>query len=203
LLTVFHNRRWDGDFMTVRDLVETGQLGTVSRFESRYERWRPEVQAGWRENPDPAEGGGILIDLGSHVVDQALLLFGPAQRVYGEVRRVRPGAQTDDDAFVAIVHESGTVSHLWMSALAAQPGPRFRVMGDRAGYVYGAPAEVEEALGYLGAGDEAQEIPTPPNRWERFYEGVAASLEKGSPPPVDPLDAVATLEVLEAARGLE
>jgi scyllo-inositol 2-dehydrogenase (NADP+) len=203
LLTVFHNRRWDGDFLTVRELVESGQLGTVSRFESRYERWRPEVAAGWRNDPDPAEGGGILIDLGSHVVDQALQLFGRPQEVYGEVRCVRPGAQTDDDAFVALVHESGTVSHLWMSAVAAQPGPRFRVLGDRAAYVYGAPAEFEEAPGFLGAGDDIRTIPTPPNTWVRFYEDVAASLQEGAPPPVDPADAVATLEVLEAARGLE
>jgi scyllo-inositol 2-dehydrogenase (NADP+) len=203
LLTVYHNRRWDGDFLTLRGLVESGQLGKVSRFESRYERWRPQVASGWRNDPDPAQGGGILLDLGSHVVDQALLLFGPARRVYGEVRRLRAGAETDDDAFVAIEHESGTISHCWMAALAAQPGPRFRVLGDRAGYVHGAPAEVEEAPGYLGAGDDVRTIPTPPNRWERFYEGVAASLHDGCPPPVDPADAIATLEVLEAARGLE
>ena len=203
LLTVFHNRRWDGDFLALRELMESGQLGNVFRFESRYERWQPEIRAGWRNSPDPAEGGGILLDLGSHVVDQALQLFGPPQSVYGEVRRLREGAEADDDAFVAIVHESGTVSHLWMSAIAAQPGPRFRVMGDRAGYVYRAPAEVEEADASLGAGDDVQTISTPPNAWQRFYEGIAVSLRDGSPPPVDPVDAVATLEVLEAARGLE
>jgi predicted dehydrogenase len=202
-LTVFHNRRWDGDFLTVRELVESGELGTISRFESRYERWRPHVGAGWRENPDPAEGGGILIDLGSHVVDQALQLFGPPRDVYGEVRCVRPGALTDDDAFVALVHEGGVVSHLWMSAVAAQPGPRFRVLGDRAAYVYGAPAEVEEAPGFLGSDEDARMIPTPPNTWMRFYEDVAESLHEGAPPPVEPADAVATLEVLEAARALE
>jgi scyllo-inositol 2-dehydrogenase (NADP+) len=203
LLTVYHNRRWDGDFLTLRGLIEGGELGAVLRFESRYERWRPAVAAGWRNDPDPAEGGGILIDLGSHVVDQALHLLGPPRHVYGEVRQVRPGAQTDDDAFVAIEHESGTISHCWMSAVAAQPGPRFRVTGERAAFVYGEPAEVEEADALLGAGDEVRMIPTSPNQWNRFYEGVAVSLRDGVPPPVDPADAVATLEVLEAARGLE
>jgi scyllo-inositol 2-dehydrogenase (NADP+) len=203
LLTVYHNRRWDGDFLTLRGLIEAGELGRVLRFESRYERWRPEVAAGCRNDPDPAEGGGILIDLGSHVVEQALQLFGPPRHVYGEVRRIRAGAQTDDDAFVAIEHESGTVSHCWMSAVAAQPGPRFRVLGERAAFVYGAPAEVEEADALLGAGDDLRTIPTPPNAWARFYEGVVLSLRDGSPPPVDPADAVATLEVLEAARSVE
>jgi scyllo-inositol 2-dehydrogenase (NADP+) len=203
LLTVFHNRRWDGDFLTLRGLIESGELGAVLRFESRYERWRSEIHPGWRENPDPAEGGGILIDLGSHVVDQALQLFGPPRHVYGELRRVRTGAQTDDDAFVAIEHKSGTFSHCWMSVVAAQPGPRFRVLGERAAFVYGAPAEVEEADALLGAGDELRTIPTPPNAWTRFYDGVAVSLRDGSPPPVDPADAILTLEVLEAARGVE
>jgi predicted dehydrogenase len=203
LLTVYHNRRWDGDFLTLRGLIENGELGAVLRFESRYERWQPEVAPGWRNDPDPAGGGGILIDLGSHVVDQALQLFGPPRSVYGEVRRVRPGAQTDDDAFVAIEHESGTVSHCWMSAVAAQPGSRFRVLGERAAFVYGAPAEVEEADALLGAGADLRTIPTPPNQWHRFYEEVAVSLRDGSPPPVDPADSVATLEVLEAARGVE
>jgi scyllo-inositol 2-dehydrogenase (NADP+) len=203
LLTVYHNRRWDGDFLTLRGLIEAGELGRVLRFESRYERWRPEVAAGWRNDPDPAEGGGILIDLGSHVVDQALQLFGPPRHVYGEVRRIRAGAQTDDDAFVAIEHESGTVSHCWMSAVAGQPGPRFRVLGERAAFVYGAPAEVEEGDALLGAGADLRTIPTPPNAWARFYEGVALSFRDGSPPPVDPADAVLTLEVLDAARGVE
>ena len=203
LLTVYHNRRWDGDFLTLRGLIDNGELGRVLRFESRYERWRPEVSRGWRNDPDPAEGGGILIDLGSHVVDQALQLFGAPRHVYGEVRRLRAEAQTDDDAFVAIEHESGTVSHCWMSAVAAQPGPRFRALGERAAFVYGAPAEVEEADALLGAGDALRTISTPPNAWTRFYEGVALSLQDGSPPPVDPADAILTLEVLEAARGLE
>ena len=75
---MFHNRRWDGDLLTLRRLIEEGELGEVTRFESRFERWRPEVKSGtWREQPAPEDAGGVLYDLGSHLIDQALFLFGP------------------------------------------------------------------------------------------------------------------------------
>jgi predicted dehydrogenase len=122
MLTVFQNRRWDGDFLTVRGLLEEGALGEIARFESRFERWRPELSGGWRESGDPQDAGGLLNDLGSHLVDQALFLFGPAAKVYSELDTRRAGAQTDDDSFVALLHESGVRSHLWMSAVAARPG---------------------------------------------------------------------------------
>jgi scyllo-inositol 2-dehydrogenase (NADP+) len=135
LLTVFQNRRWDSDHRTLRRLISDGTLGQVTRYESRFERWRPELRReAWRETAGPAEGGGVLLDLGSHLVDQALSLFGPATHVYGEIDN-RRGAAGDDDAFVALRHRSGTYSHLSMSALAAAPGPRLRVLGTRAGYV--------------------------------------------------------------------
>ncbi len=90
LLTVFQNRRWDGDFLTVRRLVAAGRLGRVHRFESRFERWRPYVRTGsWREDPDPARAGGQLFDLGSHLIDQALVLIGPATSVYASGRPPR------------------------------------------------------------------------------------------------------------------
>lgn len=84
LLSVFQNRRWDNDFLTLRKLLAEGELGDVWRFESRFERWRPLPKGGWRESGDPAEIGGLLYDLGSHLVDQALVLFGPVVSVYAE-----------------------------------------------------------------------------------------------------------------------
>jgi predicted dehydrogenase len=135
LLTVFHNRRWDGDTLTLERLLREGATGAVVRFESRFERFRAEVrQDAWREQVPADEGGGVLLDLGSHVVDQALHLFGPARRLYGEVRAVRPGATVDDDAFIALEHSSGVVSHLWASSVAAVPGPRVRLLGVAGGY---------------------------------------------------------------------
>src|SRR5262249_42471240 len=144
LLTVFQNRRWDGDFLTVRQLLGSGQLGTVARFESRFERWRPKLSGGWRESGDPEDAGGLLYDLGSHLVDQALLLFGAVTQIYAELDARRAGSRTDDDTFVALTHESGVRSHLWMSAVAAEPGPRFRIFGNEAAFTkYGL--DVQEA----------------------------------------------------------
>jgi predicted dehydrogenase len=107
LLVTFQNRRFDGDFLTLQQLVSDGSLGTLHRVESRFERWRPEPKGGWRESADPADLGGLLYDLGSHVIDQALVLLGPAESVYAEVGTRRPGALVDDDTFVAITHVGG------------------------------------------------------------------------------------------------
>ena len=219
LLTVFQNRRWDGDFLTLRRLLADGALGEVRRFESRFERWRPALRGGWREQGTPEEAGGLLYDLGSHLVDQALQLFGPARQVYAELDRRRAGAEVDDDAFVALTHAAGVRSHLFMSAVAPQLGPRLRVLGSRAGYTkHGLDVQEEalrgggrpdagrwgeeppEAWGELGAGEERQRVPTEAGAYQRFYAGVAAALRTGAPPPVDPADAVAVLEVIEAAQ---
>jgi predicted dehydrogenase len=220
MLTAFQNRRWDGDFLTLKALLEADELGRVSHFESRFERWRPEVGEGWRERIPPEEGGGLLLDLGSHLVDQALQLFGPVRGLYAEVDTRRPGAVADDDVFLALEHESGVHSHLWASVLAADPGPRFRVLGDEAAFVKQGLDTQEEALrsgrsptdpgfgeeprrrwGKLVADDEEREVPTEPGSYASFYTGVAASLDNGAPPPVDPRDAVAVLEILDEARG--
>jgi scyllo-inositol 2-dehydrogenase (NADP+) len=219
LVTVFQNRRWDGDFLTVRRLLEAGDLGDVVRFESRFERWRPALRGGWRESGAAEEAGGLLYDLGSHLVDQALQLFGSADTVYAELDARRPGAEVDDDAFVAITHASGVRSHLWMTALAAQPAARFRVLGDRAGYVkHGLDVqeeqlaggirpgdakwgvEPEDDWGTLGAGDDVAATETERGAYQRFYELVVPWLAGEGPPPVEPREAVEALEVLDAAR---
>ena len=219
LLTVFQNRRWDGDFLTLRGLLEQDALGRVYRFESRFERWRPEVVEGWRELAATEEAGGVLFDLGSHLVDQAVQLFGPVRRIYGELANRRPGAVVDDDAFVALGHESGVHSHLWMSAVAAQKGPRLRVLGERGAYTKfgldaqedslraglgpGGPGwgvEPEERWGQLGIDGDLRPVPTEPGSYGAFYEALVVSLRDGGPPPVDPDDAVAVLEILDAVR---
>jgi scyllo-inositol 2-dehydrogenase (NADP+) len=224
MLTVFQNRRWDSDALTLASLVESGQLGEIHRFESRFERWRPTVGEGWRELGDPAEGGGILLDLGAHLIDQALHLFGPAQLEHAEIGMVRAGAATDDDVFLALRHAgTGVRSHLWMSAAAAQPGPRMRVLGSRSAWTSwgmdpqeaklrsGAPAggpgwgEVQRSewgmVGVVSADANGMHPLEPqPGDYARFYEGVAHSVRSGTAPPVDPLDAVRALELMEAAR---
>jgi predicted dehydrogenase len=223
LLSVFQNRRWDNDFLTLRRLLEDGELGDVRRFESRFERWRPQPKGGWRESGDPTEIGGLLYDLGSHVVDQALVLFGPATEVYAEADVRRPGAETDDDTFIALTHASGVRSHLYVSATTPQLGPRFRVLGSRAGYVkYGLDpqeaalreglrpgprwgAEPESLYGRIGAGESpltggGTPVPTLPGDYPAYYAAVAEALRGAGANPVTALEAAAALDVLEAAR---
>lgn len=225
VLSVFQNRRWDNDFLTLRGLVEAGELGEVQRFESRFERWRPQLKGGWRESGDPQEIGGLLYDLGSHVVDQALTLFGPAERVYAESDVRRPGARADDDTFIAITHANGVRSHLYVSATTAQLGPRFRVLGSEGGYVkYGLDpqedalragrrpddgepwgVEPESMWGRVGAGESpltggGAPVETVPGDYPAYYAAVAAAVRDKAAPPVTAEEAAAALDVLEAAR---
>ena len=189
-LTVFMNRRWDSDQLTLRRLIDEGSLGSVLSYESRFERWRPLLneEEVWRERTPPEAGGGVLLDLGTHLVDQALTLFGPASHVYAEIA-ARRGGPADDDAFLALRHISGPRSLLWTSTLAAAPGPRLRVLGDRAAYLVAGLDGQEDALragrrpsdpdpwgveppsrwGRLMAGDEGEEIPSEPGAWPSFY----------------------------------
>ncbi|MFI6867772.1 Gfo/Idh/MocA family oxidoreductase [Nocardia sp. NPDC050406] len=220
-LSVFQNRRWDSDFRTVQNLIAEGRLGAVRRFESRFERWRPVTKGGWREVGTADEGAGILYDLGSHLVDQALTLFGPVSDVYCELDRRRADVQADDDAFLALTHTSGVRSHLWMSAVTPQLGPRLRVLGSENGYVtYGLDPQ-EEALragrrpddgkpwgtvesdhwGLFGTEGDTRTIPSAPGDYPAFYRAMAETLRAGAPVPVDPRDAIETLRILERARA--
>jgi predicted dehydrogenase len=219
MLTVFQNRRWDGDFLTIKRLLSTGELGTVTRLESRFERWRPTPKGGWREVGGADEVGGLLYDLGSHLVDQALRLLGPVTKVYAELDVRRPGVTADDDAFIALTHASGARSHLWAGAVTPRLGPRFRVLGSRAGYVkYGLDVQEErlraglnpdspgfgdeqrDQWGTLGTDDDNHPVPTEPGAYFDFYRAVTESLREGTPPPVDPEEVARGLTVLEAAR---
>jgi scyllo-inositol 2-dehydrogenase (NADP+) len=224
LLTVFQNRRWDNDFLLVRQLIATDLLGPITRFESRYERYRAEPRPGvWREFPAAEEAGGLLFDLGSHVIDQALQLFGQPVSVYAEVEKQRPGAQVDDDTFVALSFANGLHAHLWMSLVARNPGPRFRIYGLRGTYEKWGVDPQEDALqsgmrpgdphwgveprerwGHISADVNGLHIDgsleTPPGAYERFYALLRDALLTGGPPPVDPADAVASLRIIEAAQ---
>jgi scyllo-inositol 2-dehydrogenase (NADP+) len=228
--SVFHNRRWDSDFLTLRRLVSGGALGDLVLLESRFDRWRPKVDPGkWREGGGPEDAGGILFDLGPHLIDEVLVLLGPARSVYAEVRQLRPGAQVDDDIFLALEHSSGVRSHLSATMLAAQPGPRLSALGSRAAYVKwgldvqedalrsgarpadpGFGEEPRELWGRLGSEDDSRPVQTEPGRYVQFYERMERAIRaRGSEPPSValedsppvPLEAgIATLRVIEAAR---
>ena len=222
VFTVFQNRRLDGDFLTVRRLLDDGSLGRVTRFESRFERWEPRVPAGaWRERGAPEEGGGLLLDLGSHLIDQAIVLFGRPTHVYAETERRRPGAEIDDDAFVALRHPDGVIGHLWMSAVAGARGPRFRVLGLGGAFEKhgldlqeaqlsagvlpsdeGYGVEPPERWGVLERGElDARPVSTERGAYPAFYAQVAAAVRSGTPPPVSAAEAIELLEVLDAARS--
>lgn len=220
MLTVFQNRRWDGDFLTVRRLVSEGVVGAPVRFESRFDRWRPVVAADrWRERAGADEAGGLLADLGSHLIDQAIVLFGPPVAVHAEVDLRRPGAQVDDDLFLSLTHAGGERSHLGASMLAAAPGPRMRLVGTAGTYESDGLDGQEDALragarpdaadwgresperwGRFSDGGEVRTVPTEPGDYPAFYAGVARALRDGGSPPVDPADAVRVLGVIDAAR---
>ena len=217
VLSVYHNRRFDGDFLTVRSLIAAGTLGPIDSIESRFEIRVP-LGAAWREDADQA--GGPHRDLGAHLVDQALVLFGEPVRVFGQLDRRRPNTAIDDSAFMAIEHASGERSRLWTSLIASWGRPRFRVRGLAGEYVkdVGDPQEARVLAGGKpsdpGFGDDPPEhwgrihaadreptaVPSEPGDYRRFYAAFRDAVRTGSPPPVDALDAVRGLRVLEAAE---
>lgn len=220
-LTVFQNRRWDGDFLTVKKLLQDGALGAVHRFESTFERWSGPNRDRWQDTTTIAQGAGITYDLGSHLVDQALQLFGPATVEAAELRILRERSVSDDDAFISLLHANGLRSHLTLSRAAGQSGPRFRVLGSESAYtVYGLDGQEpalkeqrwpgsagygvtpESEWGLLGVADDLAPVRTEDGRYPDFYAGVAASILDGAPPIVDPRDAIEVVRILERAHAL-
>ncbi|MDN4643195.1 Gfo/Idh/MocA family protein [Arthrobacter sp. PsM3] len=226
VLTVFQNRRWDGDYLTIRGLLDSGVLGTVTRFESRFERWSPAVAKAWKAAATADEGGGVLFDLGTHLLDQAVQLFGPATVTHAELDARRPGERTDDDVFLALRHESGVTSHLWMNMLCAQQGPRFRLLGSGGGFTKhgvdpqepfvaagGSPMDPDYGVedrnwaGLLGRDGHLDRLPTERGAYPEFYRILADKIRGGGagsalPVPVDPSGPVEVLRLIEQARAL-
>ena len=215
----FQNRRWDNEILTVQKLIRDGALGDVQRYESRYERWRPNPKARWMEPGAGERGEGVLGDLTVHLVDQALLLFGPARRVYAELVTQNPLVHVVDDAFIAITHKSGVISHLFTSPNVAILGPRLTVLGSKGAYVkngidpqeeallaggtpgsHGWGEEPESSWGKVGAGDDVRLQRSEPGNYLKFYEGVVHAIRDGAAPPVTAEQGIAMMELLDAAR---
>ena len=214
----FHNRRWDGDFLTVQQLIREHTLGDIFRFESRFDRWRATPKPGWCTPDAPARAENIVHDIATHLVDQALVLFGPVLRVYAELTRRHPAIVTFDDAFIVLTHANGVRSHLYMSAMAGLSGPRMSVFGSRAAYVKhgldtqeavlragmrpddaGYGQEAPDRWGTLGGPGVNEHVPTVPGAYPEFYKGVARAVREGAGPPVSVADAIAGLDIVEAA----
>jgi predicted dehydrogenase len=217
VLSVYQNRRWDGDFMTVQSLIEDGVLGPIDSLEARFERWSA-VGPEWRELAE--EAGGPHRDLGAHLVDQSLVLFGAATRVFAQMDRRRPDSRVEDSVFVAVDHADGVHSRLWTSLIALRTGPRIRVRGVGGEYVKedfdpqerqlldgmrpndpGFGEEPAERWGrLLGSDGSSTVIPTKRSDYRRFYELFRNAVRGVGERPVDPADSVRGLRVLEAAE---
>ena len=221
LLAVFHNRRWDGDFLTLKSLIAKGVLGDIHRFESTFERWGGPTRDRWQDKSTVEEGAGITFDLGSHLIDQALQLFGPAIVEQAELNIVREGGASEDDAFLSLLHTNGVRSHLTMSRVAGQSGPRLRALGSKSAYsVYGLDNQEpalknyewpgsegfgvtpESEWGTLGIEGSLERVPTERGNYAGFYEGLASSILDGAPLPVDPRDALEVVRIIERAHAI-
>jgi scyllo-inositol 2-dehydrogenase (NADP+) len=212
-LTVFQNRRWDGDFLTVRQLIEEGRLGRLYSFESHFDRFRPQVKKRWKEEDVP--GGGTLWDLGAHLVDQALQLFGMPESLSADVGKQRSEAKAVDwfhlllrYGELRVILHSGSVVH--------DPWPRFVLQGEADGYLkYGLDPQEDQLKaglrpGMAGWGAEPPErhgrlsrggsVPTVPGRYEEFYRQLAAAMRGEGPVPVTAPSAAQVIRVLEAAQ---
>ncbi|WP_108445813.1 oxidoreductase [Halomonas denitrificans] len=231
LLSVFHNRRWDSDFLTLRALIDDGTLGRVVDLESRVDRFRPLVTDRWRDRHRP--GGGIWYDLGPHLLDQVHELFGMPRAILLELATAREGAEVDDD-FLALLEYDHLRVTLRASSLVAEPTPRFRVHGTRGSFVkYGRdPQEawlkagqsptpgwgvdaspgtltLDEAgeVGETGDGEResvalvSREAPVVPGDYAAYYAGIARTLLEGAPPPVTGDSALEVMTLLE--HGLD
>lgn len=222
----FQNRRWDSDVRTLRRLLTEQPVGEVHRLESRIERMRPALKGTWRESSAPQDVGGVLIDFGAHLVDQALSLLGPVSMVQATARSTRFPGTSDDDAQILLTHVSGAISVLVSSQAAAFGGPRFTVLGTMGGIRIEAADTQEDALKAGRRPDDGvpwgrepdssvatvrllrdgmlqdvATVPLDPGAWNVFYPAVAAAIKDGSAPPVPIEDAVANARVLDAARA--
>lgn len=217
----FQNRRWDSDFLTLRSIADSGEIGRLHRLESRFERFRALPRGTWRESSHPDDLGGVLLDFGAHLVDQAIELMGPVRTVHATARSVRHADSADDDMQIMLSHTSGAVSLLVGSQAAAFGGPRFLLLGTkggvrideadtqeaalRAGAVPGAPgwgvegftAQVRNLDGETLLDDRRELVA---GQWDGYYPAVLAAITTGAQPPVPLDDVIANLKVLDAAR---
>lgn len=220
MLIVFTNRRWDGDYMTVKQVIDSGVLGEVYYFESQWKLYIPKPRGVWRENP--AALGGILYDLGPHMIDQAIQLFGKPESVYAQIETHRPDNLVDDFFRLQIQFGSGVQVVLMTDLMASITGPRFQVRGLQGAYEkFGLdPQEAALRAGEFPRGDKwgvedpanwghlevsdwnglafSGHIATVPGDYRAFYRAVCEALPQGQS-PFELEDIVVQLQVIEAA----
>jgi len=216
VISVYQNRRWDGDFLTIRKLMKSGTLGEVVQFESHFDRFRPELRISWKEQPRP--GAGLWYDLAPHLIDQALQLFGLPETVYADFAQQRTDTKMDD-YFHALLRYGQMRVILHASALIAGKALRFAVNGRKGSFTkYGLDTQ-EDALiagerpksgtdwnrdpqsGVLmlaqGSEFETRTLPNEPGNYLHYYEAVRDAIMHGAPNPVPAEEALAVMRVLD------
>lgn len=219
LLSVYHNRRWDNDFLTVRRLVESGCLGEIALYEAHYDRYRPKVRDRWREWDMP--GSGTLYDLGSHLIDQTLVLFGPPRTVWADLGAQRSGAQTVD-YFHLVLDYGRQKAILHSGSLVRNPGPRFQLHGEKGSFIkYGMDPQENQLKRGISPGDPGYgldreedygeiavnlngltvkgRVETMPGNYSSYYEGMVKAISSNHPVPVSAEEARDVIRVIECA----
>ncbi|ETI37466.1 hypothetical protein F442_16393 [Phytophthora nicotianae P10297] len=224
LFSVFHNRRFDSDFLTLRGLIEDGTLGEVQKFEAHYDRYRPNMKGYWKEKAGLC--GGVLYDLGAHVTDQALQLFGEPDSVVSDVQIQREGAENDDYFRLEFKYDKFPEREVILSAgmLVKNPGPKYTVVGTKGTFVkYGEDGQ-EDALragkrpGDEGWGQEPENtygkftdattgetrvIPSKLGSYEVYYKNIAAAIRGEEKLLVNPEEVIPQIRIIEEAKKTE
>ena len=218
-VTAFYNRLWDSDILTIKKVAANGLIGTVFRLDSRFERFRPQLNpAAWRESLAPAEGGGLLLDLQTHLLSTALDCFGPADLTYASVRKIR--GDSEDDVVLNLRHHTGVDSYCSVSAISGSVGPRIRVLGTEGALII-EELDPQEALlragsfpeggiwsvptssrAYIQRGDAREEIESVPGNYGLFYLAVAGALEGKNEWPITPAQIRAVATIIDKAREI-
>jgi predicted dehydrogenase len=218
-VSTFFNRRWDSDALTIKKVLASGVLGQVHRIDSRFERFRPDLNAtSWRENMSAADGGGQLLDLQPHLISTAIDWFGSAELVTASVRSLRGGA--DDDSVLVLQHANGVMSYLSASAVVGAPGPRIRILGSKGALVIN-DLDPQEALlragkfpengtwsypttsqAFLHRGDLVEKIESIPGNYGHFYKAVELAITTGAPWPIPNSDALLVAALIDKAREI-
>ena len=218
-VSTFFNRRWDSDALTIKKVLASGVLGDVHRMDSRFERFRPEVNTqSWRENMSAQDGGGQLLDLQPHLISTAIDWFGSAELVTATVRSIRGAA--DDDAVLVLDHINGVRSYLSASAVVGAPGPRIRILGSKGALVIneldpqeallragkfpegGSWSEPTSSVAHIHRGDQVEEIVGEPGNYALFYSAVASAITNGTTWPITNDDALLVAQIIDQARKI-
>ena len=218
-VTTFFNRRWDSDALTIKKVLASGVLGEIHRMDSRFERFRPDLNPdSWRENMTPEDGGGQLLDLQPHLISTAVDWFGNAQLVTASVRSIRGSA--DDDSVLVLRHTNGVMSYLSASAVVGAPGPRIRILGSKGALVIndldpqeamlrqgkypegGSWSEPTNSVAHIYRGAETELVDSVSGNYALFYSAVSDAILHGKSWPVSNEDALLVARIIDQAREL-